>query len=195
MNKRASDSITITSAIIDHASYLTGRVLDAGCGSMPYKRLTFDGVTDWVGLDVREGVGDIDADMCEMTDEVPDESFDSVVCLDALQYVTAPQRAIREFYRVLKPGGRLLLIVPNSQEDDRSALWGFRIEGVRLLLLQAGFDIEAMRTASRQFACEYDNSKVSKYGYMVPPEIEAFVQRLDDAFPHIVVAVGLKEER
>lgn len=194
MNKRASDSITITSALIDHASYLKGRVLDIGCGAMPYKRLTFDGVTEWVGLDVREGVGDIDADMCEMPD-VADESFDTLVCVDSLQYVTAPPAALQEFYRVLMPGGRLLLVVPNSQEDDRSALWGFRIEGVRLLLLQAGFDIEAMRTASRQFSCEYDNSKVSKYGYMVPPGIEAFVQRLDDAFPHIVVAVGLKEER
>lgn len=190
MNIRASNSMTYTSAIIDHSFALSGRVLDAGCGAMPYKRLNFPDVSEWVGLDNREGVGDVDGDVCDIP--LDDEQFDAVMCVDALQYVPDPARALREFYRVLKPGGSLLLIVPNNQEDDRSAFWGFRAEGVRYLLAQADFDVDILRVASRQFACEYENTKLSKYGFAIPPEINSFVQRLDDAYPHICVAVGKK---
>ena len=183
--------MTITAAMLDHQEYLKGRVLDVGCGSMAYKRLVFENITEWVGLDIRP-VGDIQADMCEMP-HVADESFDSVLCANSLQYALDPISAFGEFYRVLKPGGTVLLVAPNSCADDHVAFWGFRTEGVRLLLLQADFEIVSIRTASRQFVCEYENSKLSKYGFQVPEEIKGLVEHLDDTYPHIVVAVGVKE--
>jgi|GEM_PF-4424701 len=41
-----------------------------------------------------------------------DEFFDKVVCIETLEHVLNPQRALSEFYRVLKKGGRLVLTYP-----------------------------------------------------------------------------------
>lgn len=52
-----------------------------------------------------------------------DNSIDSFVCLSVLEHINDPWKVISEVYRVLKPGGRLLLIVPfvfpfHSAPDD-----------------------------------------------------------------------------
>ena len=188
MNSRASRSMTVTAAVMDHADVLEGEVLDAGCGAMPYKRLAFPNVTGWTGLDIREGVGQIQGDVCDMP--IPDESFDSVLCVDVLQFAIDPAMAVHEFHRVLKPGGTLLLIAPNCVETENGGFWGFRGEGLRLLLAQADFEVETVLTAGRQFRNEFENSKMSKHGFVLPAEVEGLIQQLDRNYPHVAVGVG-----
>ena len=48
--------------------------------------------------------------------EFPDATFDVVLCSLGLMYVPDPQRALREWLRVLKPGGRVAI-----------AVWGKRV--------------------------------------------------------------------
>jgi ubiquinone/menaquinone biosynthesis C-methylase UbiE len=48
--------------------------------------------------------------------DLPDASFDVVLCSLGLMYVPDPQRAVREWLRVLKPGGRIAI-----------AVWGKRV--------------------------------------------------------------------
>jgi ubiquinone/menaquinone biosynthesis C-methylase UbiE len=43
--------------------------------------------------------------------ELPDASFDVVLCVLGLMYVPHPERAIAEMRRVLRPGGRIVLAV------------------------------------------------------------------------------------
>jgi SAM-dependent methyltransferase len=42
----------------------------------------------------------------------PDESFEVIYCSHVLEHVPDDQKAMKEFYRVLKPGGWAILLVP-----------------------------------------------------------------------------------
>jgi len=45
---------------------------------------------------------------------LPDADFDVVMALDVLEHLAAPLRLLRELHRVLRPGGLLILGVPNG---------------------------------------------------------------------------------
>jgi SAM-dependent methyltransferase len=44
-----------------------------------------------------------------------DNQFDSVLCLNVLEYLEEPGRTLEASWRCLKPGGRLLLLVPRGK--------------------------------------------------------------------------------
>lgn len=46
--------------------------------------------------------------------DFPDNSFDTVLCLQVLEHVPRPEQMIRELARVLRPGGRAVLLVPQT---------------------------------------------------------------------------------
>jgi SAM-dependent methyltransferase len=57
-----------------------------------------------------------------------DESFDAVACVEGLEHIENPQAAIREFRRVLKPAGQLVVSVPNTlnvEERVKNLLHGY----------------------------------------------------------------------
>lgn len=48
----------------------------------------------------------------------PDASFDTVISFETLEHVEDPQALLREFHRVLTPGGRVIVSVPNDWSDE-----------------------------------------------------------------------------
>jgi 2-polyprenyl-3-methyl-5-hydroxy-6-metoxy-1,4-benzoquinol methylase len=44
----------------------------------------------------------------------PDESFDAVLCMDVLEHVQDERRSLDELFRVLRPGGTLILSTPHT---------------------------------------------------------------------------------
>jgi SAM-dependent methyltransferase len=56
--------------------------------------------------------------------DFPDTHFDLVFCSEVIEHMTSPERLAAEMYRVLKPGGLLILSTPNS------AFWLYRLFGL-----------------------------------------------------------------
>jgi 2-polyprenyl-3-methyl-5-hydroxy-6-metoxy-1,4-benzoquinol methylase len=48
----------------------------------------------------------------------PDGSFDTIISFETLEHVEDPKALIAEFHRLLSPGGRLLVSVPNDWSDE-----------------------------------------------------------------------------
>jgi SAM-dependent methyltransferase len=99
-----------------------GTVLDVGCGTGNFLRLTDWPVEDYTGLDVSAGMLDVarrnfpradfrQGDVCEpLPEDLPRlAAVVSLYC--ALSYVTAPVTALSNLRRVLPRGGRVLLMV------------------------------------------------------------------------------------
>lgn len=101
------------------------RLLDAGAGECQFRRLCrhleyvsqdfsqYTGAGDNVGL--QTGTWDtsrIDI-VCDISNiPEPNQSFDAVLCTEVLEHLPEPILALREFSRLLRPGGRLVLTAP-----------------------------------------------------------------------------------
>jgi SAM-dependent methyltransferase len=93
------------------------RLLEAGCGSA--SNLNFGGQVRLVGIDISEKqlarntlahekiVGDI------QSYEFPPDSFDGIICWDVLEHLSQPELALRQFAHAIKPGGFVILKLPN----------------------------------------------------------------------------------
>lgn len=94
--------VTLDRFIASHGS--TGRTLDLGAQNGPYASF----FPNRIALDIRSGTGvRIIGDAQALG--VRDDAFDIVLCTEVLEHLPEPQRAVDEMFRVLKPGGSLLL--------------------------------------------------------------------------------------
>lgn len=125
------------------AAHAAGRVLDVGCGHMPFRSDVLLHAETYEGFDVErrtEGVEHV-GDVQDM-EGIPDEAYDTVLCLEVLEHVPRPDRAVRELTRVLRPGGRLILSVPHLSRlhEEPSDFYRYTRYGVRRLLACADLD-------------------------------------------------------
>jgi|SRR5690606_30454854 len=100
--------------IKDLGRHISGKTLDVGCGTKPYKACFSS--TVYIGLEYDTGI-DKDKKKAEYYysgDKFPfqDQQFDSVVTNQVLEHVFNPVEFIKEINRVLKLEGKLLLTVP-----------------------------------------------------------------------------------
>ncbi len=119
------------------------RVLDAGAGEAPY-RVLFEHCryvrTDWEQSD---HAGAHESDVLAPLHRLPleDGSFDIVVNTQVLEHVDNPSAVLREFWRVLVPGGELWLTAPFVWElhEEPHDYFRYTSHGLRSLVEGAGF--------------------------------------------------------
>ena len=103
------------------------RVLDVACGTGIVARLAAGRGAAAVGIDLNASMIDVAratepsiewivGDACELP--LPDETFDLVVCQAGLQFFPDRARAVEEMRRVLKPQGRLTILVWRAIEHQ-----------------------------------------------------------------------------
>jgi len=93
------------------------RVLDAGCGRGEMVRLLRE--RGFEALGVTNSPADAVAGAIRVhdlaTDGPPGKGFDVALCLDVLEHIEDDRSALQAVVDSLRPGGRLLLTVPNSE--------------------------------------------------------------------------------
>lgn len=174
-------------------------VLDAGCGTgitLSWLR-QYSAPKDVVGIDVSEHA----LDFCrarghtsvanESVEDLPydDASFDLIVCNDVIQHLVDDGRALREFHRVLRPGG-CLNVRTNCKlgigKDKAAASENYRMytpEELEEKLTGAGFEVEqltyvnmlaSLKTLAQRVRRERDEADYDDRGLpirLLPPHL------------------------
>jgi 2-polyprenyl-3-methyl-5-hydroxy-6-metoxy-1,4-benzoquinol methylase len=125
----------------NHAS---GKLLDAGCGTMPFKASLANLVDEYHSLDIERKVPEVDfiGNLQDMKG-VADESYDVVLCTEVLEHVPQPDKLIAEVWRALKSRGKFILSVPHLSRlhDEPFDYYRFTKHGLQFLLEQNGFSV------------------------------------------------------
>ena len=142
---------------------------------------------DYVTADLDNPRADEVVDITAM--QFPDCSFDAIYCSHVLEHVPADRQAIRELWRVLRPGGWALLVVPIGADltvedpavtDPSGRLRRFgQADHVRIYgrdfqdrLREAGFDVDVVtagQLVSREEAGTFGLSPSESLFYCVKP--------------------------
>ena len=108
-------------------------VLDVGCGGMPYYHKAIKAKITCLDIKATKNshvLGDAHS--------LPfkDSKFDGIVCVNSFYYYKNPFDAIREFSRILKKSGRLVMVMPFIYpiHDAPHDLYRFTEYGVREIL-------------------------------------------------------------
>jgi SAM-dependent methyltransferase len=133
--------------------YLKGRLIDIGCGDKPYKELLGSQIQEYIGIDHHETSHDkTKIDLFGTAYEIPveDNSFDSAICTSVLEHLEEPEKAIRECFRVLKPGAYVIYSVPfiwHLHEEPRD-FYRYSKYGLKYLFEKSGFNIIEIKPLS-----------------------------------------------
>ncbi|MEI6634262.1 MAG: methyltransferase domain-containing protein [Chlamydiota bacterium] len=127
-------SIVAASLPVPDPIYEFGSLLLPGQGEIADLRLLFPGRA-YVGVDMRKGPGvDRVLDLHDIA--LPGESVGTALCLDTLEHVEFPHRAMAEICRVVAPGG--IAVISSAMyfpiHDFPRDYWRFTPEGFRSLL-------------------------------------------------------------
>lgn len=107
-------------AIRDALGAAPCRVLELACGTGEVTKVLLSVGHDVVGLDFSEAMLQVARRKLAANDRArfiladaentmePDAGYDALVCRHLVWTLTAPEQALADWYRVLKPGGRLL---------------------------------------------------------------------------------------
>lgn len=153
------------------------RVLDIGCGTGGAVAAMACRGLDAVGLTISEeeaAIGrryglDIRAGDCSGSLDFEDGSFDSILMSHVLEHLAYPSDALRNLTRLLAPGGRFLIAVPNiaywrprlqlalgrfPQEEfghfDRTHLRFLTFQSARRMVEDAGLKVEVHEAWGRR---------------------------------------------
>lgn len=141
-----------------------GKVLDVGAQYCPYYPLFKDKCESYSSMDLVETpLVDFTCNAEEMP--VEDCSFDLVLCTQVLEHSVNPQKVVDECFRVLRPGGSLIVTVPcifpiHGYPADN---WRFMPGGMRHLL-------RAFKTLEVQGELDFPESfanVICHYGHVV----------------------------
>jgi SAM-dependent methyltransferase len=132
-----------------------GVLLDAGCGTMPYRAFLSSRITSYIALDIErraDGValiGDVQGRV-----GLAGGSADVILCSEVLEHLSKPESALSEFHRILRPAGTLILSTPFLARIHEAPNDYFRFTryGLQALLERNGFRLVEVEATGGVFA-------------------------------------------
>jgi SAM-dependent methyltransferase len=128
-------------------------LLEPGCGRGEHLRLFKELGLDVYGLDLSPEAPsfakDLNISVCDLESDnlpYPDDHFDVIYSKSFLEHIRDPSKFLKEAYRVLKPGGLLLSMVPDWESqhkkffDDYTHVSPFTIVSLKNIQLVIGFE-------------------------------------------------------
>ena len=93
--------------------YVKGKIIDIGVGRID----TYDGADP---LTEDCDTWDKDNGDAHLMDTVDNEVYDTVYCSHLIEHLEYPEQAIQNWFRILKPGGYLIIAAPDRDSYERS---------------------------------------------------------------------------
>lgn len=141
-----------TTSWCDYKRYITGDVLDIGCGRMEYQEKILETAKSYTGLDFPKTATlykpnqkpNILADAHKLP--IKNNTYDTVLLLQSLEYMENPLMVLTESNRVLKKEGSLILTVPFLYpiHDYPHDKYRFTDTSLKNLLTDANYKIEKL---------------------------------------------------
>ena len=135
----------------------SAKIVDIGCsGGALLLDLKTKGYTDLHGVDFspeaitlceKRGLNNAH-EMDGAATTFPDNTFDVVVSSDSLEHIEDDSKALKEWLRILKPGGKLYLFVPahmylwSSHDEVNHHFRRYSYKGLKTVVTSAGFKIK-----------------------------------------------------
>jgi SAM-dependent methyltransferase len=138
----------VEATFLDRALRPGARVLEAGCGRTTRLRFYRDRIAELVGVDLDADAGAqnpwldhfLHADLCERL-PLEDASFDLVYANFVVEHLARPQDAFREWRRLLREDGALVLLTSNRASPILAAA-GLAPRSIRVRLKSAGAGVD-----------------------------------------------------
>lgn len=133
-------------SIKNEAKDVSGVLLDFGCGKKPYEKL-FKNVSLYIGVDIEvsgHNHKNSNIDFYYDGKRLPFEpnTFDIIFASEVLEHVPNHDDIFKEFHRVLKPGGKILITIPFlwGEHEEPYDFIRFTNFGIVNVLQQYGFN-------------------------------------------------------
>jgi len=167
------------------------KTLDAGCGSGAFAMYATKNGNETTGIsfdDRNNKVATVRAEILNLKnikfikadlrklDEVfkEKEIFDQIICFETIEHILDDKKLIKDFFDLLKPGGKLFLTVPYKHykrllgdklsqfEDGGHVRWGYTHEEMTKILSNFGFRIEV-----KEYITGYMSQKLIYLGRLI----------------------------
>lgn len=121
-----------------------GVLYDLGCGEAPHEEFFLSHVSKYIGVDWAGSFHNTKADVvADLNGPLPIKSglADTVVSFSVMEHLYEPQTMLNEAFRILKPGGNILLQVPWQWWIHEAPYDFFRYTpyGLKYMFEKAGF--------------------------------------------------------
>ena len=149
-----------------------------------YKKFRKLSNLDYTTTDLESPLADVKADICQLP--FGDQTFDVILCNHVLEHIPDDTKAMKELYRILKPGGWGIFQIPQdlgravtfeddsiTDKEERARIFG-QYDHVRIYgrdyfdkLRSVGFQVEEVDYTSELSSSEIDRFRLAK-GEIIP---------------------------